>query len=202
MSYMPLTLADANAYRQLQPAEKAFVDAYVSDLEREAARRNERISNAAYWPIPVAVYEASRGLLDRPLVRAAVRERIDDLARASELTPHRVVKELMTLSFSSMEHYMRIGEDGQPWFDLQHCTPEQLAAIQSIEIEEGLRGRKFKFKLHPKLDALKTLAQTIGLLEADNGYWREEQKRPAVPQLTSDATQDSAADLYSRLINE
>jgi hypothetical protein len=70
----------ASAYRQLRPVEKAFVDGYVSDVERESARRGERISNALYRAIPDDVVAASRGMLDKPLVRAAITERINTLA--------------------------------------------------------------------------------------------------------------------------
>ena len=75
-----------SAYRQLRPVEKLFVDSYVASLETEAERRGERISNALYRPVPAAAVEASRGMLERPMVRAAVAERINEIAAASELT--------------------------------------------------------------------------------------------------------------------
>ena len=201
----PATLISfASAYRQLRPAEKAFVDAYVADAERVAARNNERISLTLYRAIPAQVIEASRGMLDKPLVVAAISERITDLAAQSELTVHRMVKEMMGIAFSSVGDYMLVGEDGMPWFDLTKATPEQLAAIQSIEIEETPRtgSRKFKFKLHDKLGGMKMLAEYMGLLERDNPHWRAEQARPTQQgALPSSTTVDAAADMYSQMIN-
>lgn len=199
----------ASAYRQLRPAQKAYVDAYVSDAEREANKRGERISNVLHRAIPADVIEASRGMLDNPLVRAAIAERINELAAASELTVHRVIKELMNLSFSSIGDYMEIGEDGQPYFDLAKCTPEQLAAIKSIEVEETGDGmsrpkrRKFKFQLHDKIAGIKMLGDYMGLLQADNPFWRMETARPVTDQggLPASISDDSAADLYASMIN-
>jgi hypothetical protein len=200
----------ASAYRQLRPTEKAFVDSYVADLEREANRKAERISLALHRTIPAYVIEASRGMLDRPMVRAAITERINDLAAASELTVHRVIKELMGVAFASVGDYMQVGEDGQPWFDLARCTPEQLAAIKSIKIEESGGGdlsrpsrRKFEFVLHDKLAGIKMLADYMGLLERDNPHWNAEQARPIADRaaLPASVTTDGAADMYSQMIN-
>lgn len=203
----PATLF-ASAYRQLRPAERAYVDGYVSGVERDADRRGERISNALHRVIPDDVIEASRGMLDRPLVRAAIAERINDLAAASELTPQRVVKEIMGVAFASLGDYMQIGEDGQPYFDLSTCTPEQLAAISSVEIEERQTragtDRKFKFKLHPKLDAIDKLARYMGLFDTDNAHWRSSQARPVTeaPALAADVSAVDAGDAYARFLGE
>lgn len=194
----------ASAYRQLRPAEKAFVDAYVGDIERDANRANERISNALHRPIPPHIVAQSRGMLDKPLVLAAITERVTDIAAQSELTVHRVIKELMAVAFCSVGDYMQVGEDGMPWFDLTKCTPEQLSAIQSIEIEETPRtgARKFKFKLHDKLSGIDKLARYMGLLDADNPHWRAEQARPVNGGMLPDhATLEQAGDAYSAMIN-
>jgi hypothetical protein len=192
----------ASAYRQLRPAEKAYVDGYIQTVERDAARIGERISNALYRVIPGEVVEASRGMLDRPLVRAAIAERINELAAASELTVHRVLKEYMSIAFASMGDYMTVGEDGQPMFDLAKCTPEQLAAIKTVEVEEGVRGRKFKFTLHDKLGALAPLGKYMGMLEADNPHWRNDNARPVdQTALPADTSADKAADLYAAMVN-
>lgn len=206
MSAMPTALSFASAYRQLQPVEKAYVDGYVRDIEAQFARRGERISNALYYAIPADVVEASRGMLDRPLVRAAITERINELAAASELTGARVIKELMAMAFSNVEHYMPLGADGLPSFDMTRCTPEQLSAIQSFEIEENMRGgRKIKFKLHPKLDALDKLMRYMGLLDADNSQWRSEQAKPigagTSNALSAAVSENTAAEAYARFLN-
>lgn len=191
-----------SAYRTLRPAEKAFVDAYVQRVEYEAQRNNERITLALQRPVPADVVETSRGLLDYPMVRAAIAERITQIAQDTELSVNRVIREISHVAFASMENYMEVGEDGKPSLDLTKCTPEQLSAIASIEINEGLRGRVVKFKLHSKLDALKMLAIYVGAQEPENPHWRAEQantlNHAALPATISE---EAAADTYARMIN-
>lgn len=208
MNAISAPISFASAYRQLRPAEKAFVDAYVERVEREAARAGERISLALHRAIPADVVEASRGLLDRPLVRAAIAERINDIAAQNELTPHRVIREWMGIAFSSIGHFMTIGEDGEPYWDLTKATPEQLAAVKAIEVEEtgdGLtrpRRKKIKVTLHDKPTGLEALMKYMGLSAPDNPHWRSENARPINGgALSADTTTEQAGDRYAAMIN-
>lgn len=208
MTDVAAPISFASAYRQLRHPEKVFVDGYVADVERQAQRANERISLALYRVIPAPVVEASRGMLDKPLVRAAISERINEIAASNELTPHRVIKEWMGIAFSSLGDYMDVGEDGTPWFDLTKCTPEQLAAIKSVKFEEtgdGLsrpKKRKIEITLHDKIAGLEALAKYMGLMQPDNPFWRADQatmpKNGALPASISD---DRAADAYAAMID-
>lgn len=197
----------ASAYKQLRPAEKAFVDGYVTALEGEAARNGERISVALQRPIPAAIVEASRGMLDRPMVIAAISERVMEIAAAAELSVHKVLKHLAAISFSSVGDYMNVGEDGQPHFDLTKANPDQLLAIQSIDIDEtvapnGRLTRKFKFKLHDKLGGLDKFMRYMGLLEPDNPFWRADTAHAGnSPALPGSISEEGAGDAYSRVIN-
>lgn len=198
----------ASAYRQLRPAEKQYVDGYVQDVEREAHRNHERISLALYRPIPSAVVDASRGMLERPMVRAAISERINDLARDAELTVPRVLKELMAISFSNIADYMALGEGDVATFDLSRATPEQLSAIKSIEITETgepftkSAKRTFKFHLHDKMAGLGMLTKYMGMLEGDNPHWRADNARPAnAGALPGDISVEGAGERYAQLIN-
>lgn len=195
----------ASAYRQLSPAEKQYVDAYVSDVERDAARRNERISLALCRAVSAETVEASRGMLERPLVRAAITERINDIAAASELTAHRVIKELMAMAFSNLANYGEIGEDGTIAWDLAKCTPEQFSAVKKITQEMDPRNphvvRKQVIELYDKPAALDKLMRYMGLLEPDNPFWRNDSERPAVPAIAANAGPGEAANTYARYIN-
>lgn len=198
-------LSFTSAYRQLRPAEKLFVDSYVASVEADAERRNERISNALYRPISAEVIEASRGMLEKPLVRAAVVERINEIAAASELTVQRVIKELSAMAFSSMANYMTVGEDGFPYFDLAKCTPEQMSAIAHVKTETSVSGRgasKFEIKLHDKLASIRELMGYMGLRDPDNPYWRSESAKPVnAANLPGNVSDEVAADVYAKMIN-
>ena len=195
----------ASAYRQLRPVERAFVDAVVADMEQSAHRANERISLALYRPIPPHIASNDNGMLEKPLVRAAITERINEIAAANELTVQRMVKEYMAIAFSSIGDYQTIDEFGEIVFDLTRCTPEQLAAVKQIRIEEpggmdmGGGKRKCTIVLHDKLTAMKALAEFMGMLQPDNPHWQAQSARPAAP-LRAGTTATEAADAYAALI--
>lgn len=197
-----------SAYRQLMPVERAFVDSVVIEFERAAHRAGERIILYLHRPIPSEIVERARGMLDRPMVRAAITERINEISAAQDLTVQRMVREMMAVAFSSMGHYMEIDADGTPCFDLTKCTPEQLAAIKSIDVEESGDGlsrplkRKFKIQLHDKLAGMKMLGQFMGMLEPDNPHWRADVARNGPPALPAGATPEQAGDAYAAMIDQ
>lgn len=186
------------AYRQLQPHERVFVDAYVGELEKQAVRENIRLTSLLASPLPVADPRA-RDMLDLALVRAAIAERVRELQEDAELNIYRTLKELRSIAYSNISNYFTIGSDGIPMPDFSGATPEQLAAVKSIDIEEKLNGRKIKITLHDKLQALIKTMQYQGLLDGDGDHWRTvnaaEQKKIAA----SDGV-DDAANIYARMI--
>lgn len=197
----------SSAYRQLRPPERVFVDGFVADVQRQADRMGERISLALHRAIPADVVDASRGLLDRPMVRAAISERINEIAADTELTPQRLIREVMAIGFSNLEDYFAVGEDGLPMLDLNGLTRDQWAAISQIDIEKDPRNpnmaRSIKIRLHPKMDAIAKLGEYMGALAKDNPYWRSDNARPVNGQtaLPASASVESAADMYSAMIN-
>lgn len=177
----------------------------VTALEEAADRNNERLSNVLHRPIPTHVIERSRGMLDKPLVTAAITERITQLSAERELTPNRILKELMSIGFSNIQDCITYDEDGNPRFDFSVMAPEQWAAVKSIKIEssgpEYALKTKVEVQFHPKLDALKILSQYTGIMADDNGHWRE--NRPIdPPALPVDATTTQAGDAYAALLGE
>ncbi len=188
-----------SAYRQLRPSERTFVDGYVSDLEIKAVRTGAKLSTLLMQPVDVD--ERSQAFLAHSMVRAAIAERVRELQEEMELSVYKTLKELRSLAYSNIGNYMEVGEDGQPYFDLAKCTPEQLAAVKSIEIEEKPQGgRKFKFILHDKVSSLDKVMKYQGLL--DDEHWRSENAKTVKAEtLTADASDDDAAELYARMIN-
>jgi len=190
-----------SAYRQLSPVERKFVDTYVQRLEQAANRANERISNALHRPIPQAVIDASRGMLDIPLVNAAIAERINEIATATELTVTKIIKELSVIAFGSIANFMQFDEYGLPIYDFTNATPEQLSTLKSWE-ETPMQfgGKKYKFQTHDKMKALELLAKFTGILEADNPHWIASNQKPTVEHVTHDESLDDVANRYAELI--
>lgn len=199
LTKQPVTLALLSAYKQLTPSERVFVDGYVTRLERDADKRGDRISNALYRPIPNSVVEASRGLLEKPMVKAAITERVNELATGAELSIQKVIKELSSIAFSNLSAYFKINEWGIPEYDFTGCTPEQMAALRSWEHTEDVKtGRRVKIVTHDKLKALEMLAKYMGLVDIENPHFETSQRRPV--QITVNSTDADAADAYAKMI--
>jgi len=189
-----------SAYNQLSPAERAFVDAYVKALMDAAARANESPVNALARPIPADHIEYSRGLLERPLVVAAIAEVVRDFAAQNDLSPQRLIAEYMSIGFSNVKNYFAMDYDGSPKLDLTNCTDEQWRAIAELNIDYHANGlcKSVKFKLHPKMEALSKLGQYMGVLERDNPYWKN--NTDDVGPLPEDIGADEASNRYARMI--
>lgn len=195
----------ASAYKQLTPAERAFVDSAVVALEIAAHRAGEKVSYALNRQIPDSVVDrAPEGLLERPLVTAAITERIVQIAAEQDLTAPRVLKELSSISFANIKNYMRF-EGDTPVFDLRHCSPEELAAIKSIEIKssgDGINGggrSEIKIQFHEKIAAIKLLGEYLGLFKEDNPHRRGEQVKERI-MAEADAPVEQLADMYAAQI--
>lgn len=190
-----------SAYKQLRPIERQFVDAYLRELEKDALLAGKRVMDFVRSP-DYMKHQSARFLRDpvmqNALVRAAVTERINQLTEALEISAYKVLREVGNVAMASMAHYLDWEHDVtfDPTVNLKDCTPEQLAAIQSIEIEEFNGRRKIKFKLHDKLKALDMIMKHMGMYAEDNA-----QKNAVSPHqvgaITEQTTQTQAAELYA-----
>lgn len=189
------------AYRQLRTVERAFVDAYVTDLEERAAKTGERLATVLKRVTIAPGDTRALEMLSLALVRAAIVERVRELSNAKELTIDRTLKELQCIAYSSMGNYFDNGADGNPYLTLEKCTPEQLAAIKSLEINESEKGRTFKITLHCKLTGLAHIGKYQHIFKDDNPHWKTITGDEIENEETFE-TVDDAANHYARMINE
>lgn len=192
------------AYRQLAPADRAFVDEFVSRIERASELSARPMFDVLSEYRPVS--EREQGALSSVLVRSAISDRIRDLVEAENVSPRRIMKEIAAIAFSSLDHY-RLPEnaldDGRMQFDLGRATPEQRSAVREVDIEESVRGGtvKLKFKLHDKIAALRMMGQIRGLFNSDGDAINPEAWASA-GGIPADASDEEAAERYSRLISD
>ncbi len=199
------TVDFAPAYRQLQPLERQFVDAYVSDVERIAGMTGQRLVAVLQRPLPPDLDQRSRGMLARPMVRAAISDRVRELSEVMEVSAYRTIKELKSLAYSNMADFIETGMDGKANFvDFTTLTREQMASVQSIKIEDNPKtGRKVQLQLHPKLGSLETLMKYQGLLTDDNPHYKQTlETEKTIDQLPANVSDDMAADTYARTLNQ
>lgn len=194
------------AYWQLEPMERKFVDGFVKDIEDVADKSGRRLLAVLQGPIPFELDQRGIAMLARPMVRAAIAQRIHELSDLYDISIMRTLKENAAIAYSNISNYIEIDPNfGTPDINLSRCTPEQLSAIKMFEIEDRPRGgRKIKFQLHDKLSALGNLMRYQGLLSEDNPHWRQQEQsvKPVNGQgvLPANVDDDQAAALYAREI--
>lgn len=190
------------SYNQLSVTERAFVDAAVTHIERAAQKAKEPISHAIGRALPSEVVEASRGMLDKPLVLSALTERINAIAAEQELTSARLVRETMAIATANIGNYISYDPDGNPYFTLMNCSRDELAAIKNIEIETSgkwAEGKtKIKLTFHEKLAAIKLAGEHIGLWNVDNPHYKATQQAAAA--IGADSTPHAAGEAYQRYL--
>lgn len=208
-----------SAYQILQPAERAFCDAIVREMESLAQINGHPIAVYLTNGFEVPNHITSRdtkGMMTRERVKSAVYERLNEIARDMDLTEYRWYKEVNSLAMSNMRNYFEFDDDGnitRHRFD--KCTPEMWAAVKSIEIDGSpagpgdddvevlLGGRstksRIKLQLHPKLDALKMMGEYAGYLGTESPMMRADKKN-AAPVIREGDTVDEAGDTYAAML--
>ena len=152
-----------SAYDLLDTTERAAVDEYVAFALEQQRSRHQQLLGALNMPIPNENIRRSRQALYRPLLRAAIAERITEEARREDISPDRAVHEYAAVAFSDITDYLKTGYYGEPVIkDLDKIPPEKAGAIKSIECKPGQMGMSWKITLHDKLPALRTLTEMMG----------------------------------------
>lgn len=194
-------LTFASAYRQLTQPEKVYVDDFVAEVEKAAQKAGEPISLALERPIPPTLIELSNGILERALVQYAIRERITQIASETELTDQRIVRELMAIGFSNFDDYADIDPlTGNPTYNLNKCTPEQLAAVKKYKYKMSTLGSvEIEFELYNKLDALEKLARIRNLYAEENAYMQQQQRMQRTARSTI-TKGENAGEAYSKVL--
>lgn len=195
------------AYEQITPQERVFVDRIVREMSESAARHGRPIGDVIDAPMPAELRQAdTRGWLQRPLVVAAITERVHELQHYEDVSIDTVIRQLHAIATFDITEAMGLDEFDEPTIDLAALTPDQRAAIEMIEVDktDGMMKStrtKIKVKSHSKIAALKQLAELLGGTEAANSYI-ERQRTVNAPRLTDQTTTEQAGDAYQRMIGE
>lgn len=210
-----------SAYEALAPAERAWCDSVVHEIEAQAARQDMPL--ALYLQsgvtLPPSVTERDiKGMMQRRDVQYAITERLQENARNHDLSRARWEKELMAIAFANVQNYMDFSRAEAPVWNFTRCTPEQLAAIESIKIKrasgraqtvdmafvEGMlvdgatTGTEIEIKFHSKLVALKLLGESAGYINAEGSKMAADRQPP--PQVRTTDSPEAAAEAYQRML--
>lgn len=164
MSEIDEVIYPTRAYDLLTDSEREAVENYVQYAVEQQRARHQRVIAALNLPIPNEYIRRSRQMLYRPVVRAAIAERIQEEAQIYDISPDRVIKENAAIAFSDITDFLRQGFSGEVVLkDLNEIPSDKAGAIKSIESKPGMMGISYKIALHDKLPALKALSEMMGL---------------------------------------
>lgn len=157
------------AYSLLEPHERHIVDEYVEYAIGEQNRKRERIVYALSLPIPHEYIRRSKSALYKPLLRAAVSERLKSAADLQDISPDKVIGEHAQIAFSNISDYIESTGFGDFRVkSLDGMPKEKMGAVKSIETKPGMYGLATKVVLHDKHPSLKALGELMGLVAPDN----------------------------------
>lgn len=157
------------AYDLLTDTEREAVDEYVEFAVSQQRAKHQRVLAALNVPIPTEYIRRSRQAINRPVLRAAIAERITEIAEQADISPDRAIHEYATVAFSDITDYLTRGYFGELVIkDLSEIPASKTGAIKSIECQPGHMGTRWKITMHDKLPALKTLSDLMGVTAPDH----------------------------------
>lgn len=162
------TTTPTRAYDLLEQYERQQVDEYVNYAVQQQHHKRQRIALALHNPIPSEYVRRSKGVLSKPLARAAVAERLQAHADEQDISPSRIIAEHAAIAFSNIADYMNV----QPFGDFSvkplHEIPRAaLAAVKKLESIPSPYGIRTSITLHDKHASLKILTELVGLVAPD-----------------------------------
>lgn len=179
LTMMTDLITPTRAYDLLDAFEKQMVDDYVKFAVSEQNRKRERIFHALYLPIPSEYIKRSQDALYKPLLRAAIGERLREEADSQDISPSRVIREHASIAFSNISDYIEPHGFGEYKLrDLTLVSPDKMRAVKSIETKPGAFGLHMKITLHDKHPSLKTMTELMGLVAPDKPAPLDEYVKP------------------------
>lgn len=170
-----------SAYDMITEAERAVLEEYVSYAVTEQQRKRQRVDLALNLPVPAEFMRKGRECFAKPVVLAALRERLLEESARRDISPDRVIREYGKIAFSDISDYLEQGSWGTVQLkDFANVSADKLGAIKSVETRMGSNGAtQVKLVLHDKFPALKALAELMGLAAPDappalEGYVKQE----------------------------
>lgn len=170
-----------SAYDMITEAERAVLEEYVSYAVTEQQRKRQRVDLALNLPVPAEFMRKGRECFAKPVVLAALRERLLEESARRDISPDRVIREYGKIAFSDISDYLEQGSWGTVQLkDFANVSADKLGAIKSVETRMGSNGAtQVKLVLHDKFPALKALAELMGLVAPDappalEGYVKQE----------------------------
>lgn len=145
--------------RSLTYKQELFCREYVIDGNATRAAESAGYSKNT-------AYSIGSELLKKPEIQAFIDDLNEERVSALNITHEQILTELLAIATSNVQDFVRENEI----IDIASLPRRFTAAVQSIKtttkIIDDVAVTTTELKLHPKMEALKTLADYAGLLQA------------------------------------
>lgn len=193
-------ITPTKAYDLLDDEERRAADEYVRYAVEEQRRKREYIGRAMLLPIPSEFIRRSKSVLQRPIVRAAVAERIQEEALKQDVGPDRVMQELASIAFSKVSDFVETVGFGEVRLkNLEDIPAHLMGAVKSVEAIPTSWGTKSKIVFQDKNLALKMLAEILGIVAPDKPAPLKDYVAPAEQKKIAT---DQASKAYERMLED
>lgn len=150
---------------KLRPKQQRFVEEYLADLNATQAAIRAGYS-------PRTARQVGHENLTKPDIAEAVCEAKNTRSKRTEITQDSVLEELARIAFANFGDYFKVGENGTLALDLAGVDDEAMGAIAEVtqdtlintSKDKAVSVRRTKLKTHPKLQALRLLAEHLGMI--------------------------------------
>lgn len=181
------------AYDLLEHHERQAVDEYVQFSINQQNRLRQRIALALNNFIPSEYVRRSKGVLAKPLARAAVAEKLTEAANEQDLSPDRVIAEHAAIAFSNIADYLNV----MPFGDfsvksLNEIPRAAMAAVKSMKTIPSPYGIRTEITLHDKHPSLKAMGELMGLVAPDKPPALADYSKPPVKSAQENAVPEAA----------
>lgn len=140
----------------LNERQQAFVEEYLIDLNATRAAIRAGYS-------PTSARTVGPRLLSDDVVAAALQRALSERSKRTGITAERVLQELAHVAFSDITQAVELMGGGVS-IKVNADSPESIRrAVESISEKPSEHGVARSVKMHPKLAALKMLADHLGL---------------------------------------
>lgn len=181
------------AYDLLEPFERQAVDDYVKYAVSNQREQRQRIAHALNVAIPSEYVRRSKGVLAKPIARAAVAEKLQEAANDEDLSPDRVIKEHAAIAFSNIADYLIVMPFGDFSVKSLNDIPRAaLAAVKSMKTIPSPYGNRTEITLHDKHQSLKVLTELMGLVAPDRPPPLADYSKPVVNKAEQQAVPEAA----------
>lgn len=107
--------------------------------------------------------QSAYDLLKKPEISAYIDQLREEHLQNSDINAERLIRELKGIAFANITDFVQINSLGIDVKDVDDLPDWKTAAIAEVsEQRNDFGGSSVKLKLHPKLDAVKTLLKIIG----------------------------------------